>query len=130
MASNHFATAALVGLLASLEGACTSRDVPHSYPRTSAAAPEAAPAEAAVVTRALQSEPPLPGTPAEGWAGLRDPNGAPPGASPHAGHGGHQHGAQPQPKAPTHDHSKHQQGAQPAQPPPTPDSDHGAEHDH
>jgi hypothetical protein len=129
MAPSHIVSAAVLGLLASAGAACASRDVPHSYPKTSAASPDATEAPVAVVTRALDSEPPLPGTSAEGWAGLMPSAGAPPAG--HAGHGAHQHGGASQPAAADHSaHGSHQQG--PAQEQVTPQgasehSGHGAQ---
>src|SRR5688572_22416660 len=102
----HFVSAAILGLLASAGAACASRDVPHSYPKTSAASPDATEAPAAVVTRALAGEPPLPGTSAEGWAGLVPAAGAPQAPAGHAGHGAHQHGAASQEAASGADHSE------------------------
>lgn len=61
---------------------------PSSFPVRSAASPEAAPAPAPVVARAMLEEPPLPGASTEGWTGL----GPPPSADPHAGHHMHHHG--------------------------------------
>ena len=66
MKSRDYVTlgAALVAL------ACSSRDVPSTFPNASPASPSAAQAPHAEVTRSLLEDPPLPGAPAEGWAGL------------------------------------------------------------
>jgi hypothetical protein len=93
-----------------LLGACASREVPSSYPKSSPAsveAPEGAPAQ---VTRALEGDPPLPGAAQGGWSGLdggtqSHGEGASPGHAHHGshqgshqgsgavtGHGGHHHG--------------------------------------
>jgi hypothetical protein len=80
--------------LALLVLACASRDVPTSYPASSAAAPDSAPGQTLPVTRALASEPPLPGESAQGWSGLSEqPAQAAPAAHQHGSH--HQHGAAP-----------------------------------
>jgi hypothetical protein len=95
MAPFHLASAALLGLLAGGTG-CASRTVPQSYPRTSAASPEAAVPAPAVVTRAVDADPPMPGTSAEGGAGQD--------------HSKHQHGPQKPakpPEAQQHDHGAH-----------------------
>ncbi|MCC6877213.1 MAG: hypothetical protein IT378_23105 [Sandaracinaceae bacterium] len=62
---------------------CT-RSMPSSFPRGSAASPEAAEAPRAVVARSLLEEPPLPGESTDGWDGLESPAAADP-------HGGHRH---------------------------------------
>ena len=121
MAPNQTVTVALLALLVSGGAACASRDVPQRYPESSAASPSAHAAPPAVVTRALHSEPPLPGTASEGWEGLASES-AP---DPHANHEGHGHGThgagqdvQPganelAPTKPAHDHSTHQHGSKP-----------------
>ena len=70
---------------------------PSTFPVRSAASPEAAPADATQVARALSEDPPLPGASTTGWTGLA----APQGPDPHAGHHMH-HGAAPMvmPEAP------------------------------
>ncbi len=50
--------------------ACSSRDVPATWPEQSPASPRASAAPSAVVTQALQSHPPLPGEAHGGWLGL------------------------------------------------------------
>jgi hypothetical protein len=59
-----------------------SRSFPSTFPRSSAASTEAAPARTTVMARALREDPPLPGEPTEGWEGL----------APGAPQGGHHHG--------------------------------------
>lgn len=66
---------------------CASRSAPTEWPRSAAASPAAAEAPAAVVTRALTAEPPLPGEPAEGWEGLSPEAASEP--APHGAHHGH-----------------------------------------
>lgn len=61
---------AVFAALAVAGAGCASRNVPAAYPKTSAASPSATEAPTAVVTRALQTDPPLPGAGAEGWSGL------------------------------------------------------------
>jgi len=56
--------------------ACSSRDVPASWPDRSAASLESPAAPVAIVTRALDAHPPLPGEAPDGWAGL-DERGSP-----------------------------------------------------
>jgi heavy metal-binding protein len=62
--------------------ACSSRDVPATWPEQAPASPRASAAPIAMVTQALDGHPPLPGEAHPGWAGL-DP-------SPAQGHE-HQH---------------------------------------
>lgn len=64
------AGAAWVSLFISAVAACGGRDVPAVWPEKSAASPAAEAAPPALVTRALDGPPPLPGEPATGWAGL------------------------------------------------------------
>ena len=59
--------------------------LPSSWPEQSPASAAASPAPVALVTRALESAPPLPGEPDRGWAGLSGEGSTPP--RPHA----HQH---------------------------------------
>ena len=74
-----------------LLAACATRDVPASYPESSAASPKAPAAPALQVTQALAGDPPPPGATAAGWHGL-DAQRADGGAvDPHARHRGHQH---------------------------------------
>lgn len=78
--------------------ACSSRDVPASWPDRSAASLDSPPAPVAVVTRALDAHPPLPGEASGGWAGLDEPVGPVPPAAPGqpskaAQHAHHDHGA-------------------------------------
>jgi cobalt-zinc-cadmium efflux system outer membrane protein len=61
---------AIFAAIAIAGSGCASRDVPVAYAKTSAASPTAAEAPAVVVARALQTDPPLPGTDSEGWSGL------------------------------------------------------------
>ncbi|CAG0987897.1 hypothetical protein GPROT1_02768 [Gammaproteobacteria bacterium] len=60
---------------------CT-RSMPSSFPRASAASPDAAEAPRALVARSLLGEPPLPGESTAGWDGLESA----PAADPHRGH--------------------------------------------
>lgn len=53
--------------------ACSSRDVPATWPEQSPASPRASAAPSAMVTQALDGHPPLPGEAQGGWAGL-DPS--------------------------------------------------------
>jgi hypothetical protein len=79
--------------------ACSSRDVPASWPDRSPASLESPAAPVAVVTRALDAHPPLPGEAPGGWAGLDEPGSPAKPASPGqpsngaAHHGHHDHGA-------------------------------------
>jgi hypothetical protein len=50
--------------------ACSSRDVPVSWPDRSPASLESPAAPVALVTRALDGHPPMPGEAPGGWAGL------------------------------------------------------------
>lgn len=52
--------------------ACASRSVPMSFPKTSAASPDAEAAPVARVGVALDQDPPLPGESTEGWRGLEE----------------------------------------------------------
>lgn len=72
--------------------ACSSRDVPASWPDGSAASLDSPAAPVAVVTRALDTHPPLPGESSGGWAGLGAPGqrggaGQPAATDAHAHHG-------------------------------------------
>jgi hypothetical protein len=64
-----------------------------TVPRPSAGGPadvEAPSGEAAIVTRALDEDPPLPGSDVNGWSGLHTPVAADPHAAHrHGGHHGH-----------------------------------------
>jgi hypothetical protein len=72
--------AGLLGIVA-----CASREVPASYPKSSAASPQAAPGPVQPVTRALASDPPMPGAASTGSSGLGP-------APAQQGHEGHHHG--------------------------------------
>jgi hypothetical protein len=74
----------LIGLIVA---ACSAREVPATWPDASPASPAALAAPAAPVTRALETDPPLPGESTDGWAGLRT-QGAPADPMQHSGHGG------------------------------------------
>jgi len=81
----------LVGLAVALAGAapaCASRTPPSSMPDDAPASTRAHAARPALVTRALDGEPPLPGTDgARGWAGLSpEAEADQPGGHEHAGH--------------------------------------------
>ncbi len=76
-------------LLLSALAACASRPLHPEVPRSSAASPEAAAPAPADVAIALESDPPLPGEPTEGWLGLETPTDE--GASGHEHHGHHGH---------------------------------------
>lgn len=67
---------------------CASRTVLKQLPPTAAASPASPEARPATVTSALDSEPPLPGSEAERWPGLRTTDTAAP-AHAHGGHHGH-----------------------------------------
>jgi hypothetical protein len=82
-ASGWVAAASVVSALVGLV-ACGGREVPATWPESSAASPAAKPAPAATVTRALDGPPPLPGENAAGWTGLATPSEP---AHEHAGHG-------------------------------------------
>ena len=69
-------------LVAPLLAAC-SRSVPATFPRASAASPDAAEAAPARVDLALAEEPPLPGVHRPGWEALERDT---PAGSPHGGH--------------------------------------------
>lgn len=84
--SNPSRALALAAALAASPLGCASRTVPARFPAPAAASPASPPAPAALVTRALASEPPLPGEPVSDWPGLRA---AETGDAAHAGHGGH-----------------------------------------
>jgi hypothetical protein len=73
--------------------ACASRVPPTNLPDDAPASPKAEAARPFVVTRALDGEPPLPGTTAaKEWSGLAD--GRHDAADPHEGHGhAHHHGS-------------------------------------
>jgi hypothetical protein len=64
--------------------ACSSREVPATWPDESPASPAAQAAPGAVVTRALEAHPPLPGEATSGWVGLA----APAEPAPHHEHAG------------------------------------------
>lgn len=68
-----------------LLGACASREVPSTYPKSSPASLEAPEGPRAQVTRALDGDPPL--QPGAGWAGLE----APEGTRAYGAHSGHAH---------------------------------------
>jgi hypothetical protein len=65
--------------------ACSNREVPSSFPSSSAASLSATEAPQADVARSLREDPPLPGASTEGWAGLAEHGTAAPGAHDHAG---------------------------------------------
>lgn len=75
--------------------ACASRTLPESAPTGSALAFDGAPAPPADVTRALRSDPPLPGEASAGWPGLGAD--APTGEHAHSAHA-HDHGQGAAPK--------------------------------
>jgi hypothetical protein len=60
-----------------LFAACSSRDVPSSFPTSSPASLAAPEAPHAEVARSLREEPPLPGKGVEGWQGLQPETEAP-----------------------------------------------------
>lgn len=63
---------ALLALLL-LSLGCASRSLPESHPPDSPVSPDGPEPERASVTRALDEDPPLPGEPSAGWAGLEPP---------------------------------------------------------
>ncbi len=74
-------------LVVAFSAACAPRSVPERFPVESAASDVAAPGPLAAVTVALREDPPLPGEPSEGWAGLEAyPSGSP---AHHHEHGEH-----------------------------------------
>jgi hypothetical protein len=80
-----------------------SRDLPSQWPESSPTSSSAQELPAANVTLALDSDPPLPGEPAEGWIGLEQA----PAEDPHAHHRHHGHG-EPKPEQPAE--QKHEGG--------------------
>lgn len=71
---------------------CATREVPTRYPESSPASPAAGAAAPLAVTRALDEEPPLPGSEGTDWKGLRDGTPQVPSHEAHEHHGGHSHG--------------------------------------
>jgi hypothetical protein len=73
---------------------CGTREVPASFPADSPASPSAAVGPHVEVAQALREDPPLPGAPTTGWAGLTAD--APPAAAhDHGASGAHDHEARP-----------------------------------
>lgn len=86
LAPSYRSSTPLALAAALLLGAC-SRELPSEWPDSSAVAIHAEPAPPATVTLALDSDPPLPGEPSEGWIGLERPDtGAAHEHHPHHGH--------------------------------------------
>lgn len=75
--------------------ACSSREVPSSFPSGSPASLSATAVPHAEVARSLREDPPLPGAPTEGWSGLAAEEAAAPAAHDHGTSGAHEHGATP-----------------------------------
>ena len=73
-----------------LGSACAPRSVPDNEPASSPASAGGEVAPASHVTYALDSDPPLPGSNAEGWGGLSANDAGAPGTHQH--HHGHAHG--------------------------------------
>lgn len=63
-----------VGLAVLLAGSACSRELPSDWPSNSPVSPEADAAPVSRVTLALDSDPPLPGEPTDGWIGLDRPD--------------------------------------------------------
>lgn len=82
----HHSRAILLGVYCTFVGGCASRSVPPRYPETAAASPQAQAAPEALVTRALDGDPPLPDQETRGWPGLARKSGKPNGM-----HGAHHH---------------------------------------
>jgi hypothetical protein len=93
-----------LAVVAVLAGSACSRDVPSQWPDSSPASNAAKELPNAKVTLALDSDPPLPGEPAEGWIGLEQP----PSEDPHAHHRHHGDHAAPAPESKHEGHQGHE----------------------
>ncbi|HLT38935.1 MAG TPA: hypothetical protein VK034_21775 [Enhygromyxa sp.] len=92
MTSVSISRLSVLALAVTLAGSACSRELPSQWPTGSPASGDAAEAPTAVVTLALDGDPPLPGEPADGWIGLEQ---APSSDDPHAHHRHHQGHAMP-----------------------------------
>ncbi len=100
-------------LLGTAALACATRSVPEQEsPKSPASLAEAA-APPAVVTTALDGDPPLPGEPEGAWRGLREEP-AEAGGEDHSAHSGHEHQAAPNSAGHDHHASKPPDATSPA----------------
>lgn len=77
-------TKSALALVLMTPAACASRSVPQKFSESSPASSAAAEVSATPVTLSLRGDPPLPGTPAPGWTGLKERESAE--EDPHAHH--------------------------------------------
>ena len=71
----------LMGCIAAVAAACSSRAVPGNAPVDSPASTDAPAGVVPSVNRSLRSDPPLPGEPTDGWPGLAPTPAGDPGSS-------------------------------------------------